>query len=181
MGFDVMDVLKNNRETCVNCKVLVEKNRELSDRIKKIEIEIQQLNIDGVRTVSDLIKKSRKTADENKRLKQRIRVSEIEAKMARKLKKWNGMLFFHQDDKGKKIPLRKTQLKVSICAYSQKDAVSLLHEHGYNNEKLHHLREYWSNCWGNSMDGIEPERGMWVEFEMGKPVKVEPRRKEGCV
>lgn len=94
--------------------------------------------------------------------------------MTRKLKKWNGLLFFTCDVQGKKIPWMKRQLPVSICAYSQKDAIKLLHEHGHT-VSLSHFRSYWSNCWGCVMDVIEPERGVWVEFNRGMPVKIEPK------
>lgn len=84
----------------------------------------------------------------------------------RKLKVWNGDLIFNEPDlEG------RPQLHVSICAYSQKDAVELLRGHGHR-VTLHEFRGYWIGCWGNSMDGIEPERGMWVEYERYVPTRI---------
>jgi hypothetical protein len=35
------------------------------------------------------------------------------------------------------------------------------------------IRDYFSDCgWGSTMDGVTPERGIWIEFEKDKPVKV---------
>jgi hypothetical protein len=75
----------------------------------------------------------------------------------RKLKVWNGMVF-----------IGRKQVPASFCAYSQKDAVALLNETGlaYTTGEI---RNYWSPCWGNSMDGIERERGLWIEMERDKP------------
>jgi len=75
----------------------------------------------------------------------------------RKLKVWNGLVW-----------LNRKQISSSICAYSQKDAVNLLNELGFS-FTLGEFRDYWPPCWGNSMDGIEPERGLWIEMERGKP------------
>jgi hypothetical protein len=52
-----------------------------------------------------------------------------------------------------------------IAAYSVEDAVRLLTElHGHEPRGIRaEIRNYWSpNCWGIVMDGITPERGIWV-------------------
>ena len=93
--------------------------------------------------------------------------------MPRKLKVWNGYLMFHRDNERKPLPGgRSCQLHTSVCAYSQKDAVELIREYGFRHMSLHEFRDYWSPCWGYSMAGIEPERGIWAEFERGKPVRL---------
>ena len=60
-----------------------------------------------------------------------------------------------------------------IAAYSLADAVRLVNEayrkiHGYEDRpdincvNVNYANNYWSKgCWGNSMDGITPERGVW--------------------
>lgn len=90
----------------------------------------------------------------------------------RKLKVWNGHLLFINSDEG---ALSKDK-HVNICAYSQEDALALLSEYGHS-MTLGYFRNYWFNCWGNSMDGIEMERGIWVEFREGIPVRLDPKDK----
>lgn len=37
-----------------------------------------------------------------------------------------------------------------------------------------YIRDYWAEgAWGNSMEGITPERGLWISFDhWAKPVRV---------
>lgn len=73
-----------------------------------------------------------------------------------KLKFWNGRWFKHQH--------------LYIAAYSQVDAVALVAEvFPKARFTLHEIQVYFSNCWGNSMDGIERERGVWVQTDNNKP------------
>ena len=79
----------------------------------------------------------------------------------KKLKIWNGGDW---DSKGGHL---------YVAAYSQKDAADLASEayrkvRGYTDRPdlkmigISEIRTYWSpNCWGNAMDGITPERGVW--------------------
>lgn len=95
------------------------------------------------------------------------------------LKLWNGRGF----------DCRHTHLYVA--AYSVADAVRVANEafrklNGYEDRPdmsrvtAHEVRVYWSEgCWGNAMDGITPERGVWQtnnEFgrtaEERKPVRL---------
>jgi hypothetical protein len=67
-----------------------------------------------------------------------------------------------------------------VAAYSMNDAVRVITEVlGYEPRGIRsELKIYWSRgCWGTPMDGITPERGMWVQQGYNfKPVKLE--RKE---
>lgn len=90
--------------------------------------------------------------------------------MTRKLKFWNYMLFVSRKPDGSSYE-RTMQLYASVCAYSQKDAIQLLAEKGHT-ISLYEFRMMWSNCWGTSMDNVEPQRGLWIEFEKDKPEKV---------
>lgn len=70
-----------------------------------------------------------------------------------------------------------------VAAYSQKDAIDLLNQAYRNGRKLedrldvhpYTLREiqiYWNKGhWGNTMDGITPERGVWRDGKWGKTPK----------
>lgn len=75
-----------------------------------------------------------------------------------------------------------------VGAYSQKDAVAIANE-AYRKIKgledrpdinpisLSEVRDYWSpGCWGISMDGVTPERGVWWSkqrtFGEEKPVRI---------
>ena len=90
--------------------------------------------------------------------------------MARKLKTWNGMLFFSKDNKGNQLEYNRMQRSAYVCAYSQKDALVLLEEFGHPTS-LYEFRGWWSDRWGNTMAGVERERGLWVDFGEG-PVRL---------
>jgi hypothetical protein len=92
--------------------------------------------------------------------------------MPKKLKVWNGGDWGHRGG------------HIFICAYSWQDAVDLANEackkvqgHG-GSFTLGYARTYWhAGCWGNSMDGVTPERGVWHAPPIaggwyGKPVRV---------
>jgi hypothetical protein len=64
-----------------------------------------------------------------------------------------------------------------VAAYSVADACRVIREcsnNGYGVET--ELRVYWSHdAWGTAMNGITPERGLWVQFERNKkPVRQMP-------
>lgn len=68
--------------------------------------------------------------------------------MARTLKKWNGRCRLSGNSK---------QGSANIAAYSQKQAAELLAKaSGCTNGSLTEIIKYFSPCWGNSMNGIEP-------------------------
>jgi hypothetical protein len=79
-----------------------------------------------------------------------------------KLKLWNGRWFKHQH--------------LYIAAYSQKDAVGVVAEvFPTARFTLHEIQTYFSPCWGNSMKGVTPERGVWVQTDDGVPERQEAK------
>lgn len=89
----------------------------------------------------------------------------------RKLKLWNGRDY---DCKG----------HLYVAGFSQQDCADLCNEayrkeNGYKGRpditpySLYEIKTMWSpGCWGNNMDGITPERGVWLQQD-GKGI---PRR-----
>lgn len=76
-----------------------------------------------------------------------------------------------------------------IAAYSIQDAADLANEayrklNGYTDRpditptSAGEIRTYWSKgCWGNAMDGITPERGVWwVKKSYGPDASGKPER-----
>lgn len=65
-----------------------------------------------------------------------------------------------------------------VCAYSKADAVRLLKEAGYETMSIVEFNTYWSKgCWGNSMDDVIPERGVWFQRKnSGGHVEGKPER-----
>jgi hypothetical protein len=61
-----------------------------------------------------------------------------------------------------------------VAAYSNKDCVELLRQAGHTIMSLYELNGWWSKgAWGNSMDGITPERGVWLQRDGdGKPERI---------
>jgi len=82
--------------------------------------------------------------------------------MAKQLKKWNG-------SSG-----RTKYGHANIAAYTQKDAIELLKKvDGFSMMNLTHFRGYYSPCWGNDMNGIEPtEPCVYIVKNYGTPQKV---------
>jgi hypothetical protein len=64
-----------------------------------------------------------------------------------------------------------------VCAHSVSDAVRLLKQVQpyYSDSQLRReIDIYWSkNCWGNAMNGITPERGLWVLWSRAREAKPE--------
>jgi len=60
-----------------------------------------------------------------------------------------------------------------VGALSQKHAVELLNRiTGHGLMTLSELQNYWSKgCWGDSMNGIKIEVGVWIQDRWNKPVK----------
>ena len=60
-----------------------------------------------------------------------------------------------------------------VAAYSRIDARRVIAEYTGSMPSDTEIRDYWSECWGIAMDGIEPVRGMWLaRWHNDKPVKV---------
>lgn len=86
--------------------------------------------------------------------------------MAKALKFWNGNPYGI-------LPSKDCFDKhVYIAAYSAEDARNVCLEAGlYANYP--NLKKYFSQCWGDSMKGITPERGIWVVVGYnGTPKKI---------
>jgi len=62
----------------------------------------------------------------------------------------------------------------NVCAFSRADARRVIATYKGTYISDRELRDYWAPCWGNSMIGIMPERGLWLETTCGisKPVRV---------
>jgi hypothetical protein len=91
--------------------------------------------------------------------------------MARKLILFNGRWMEN---------LRRRGGHAFVAAYSRADAVRVVAEVlGYEPRGMHNeIKVYWSQgAWGNTMDGITPERGIWVTYEQPrtKPERLQPK------
>jgi hypothetical protein len=80
--------------------------------------------------------------------------------MARKLKVWNGRAYGI-------LPASQWKrggepVHIYACAYSVADLQNLCDEPGLHRVPASEVRNYWSSCWGKPMQGIEPERGIWL-------------------
>jgi hypothetical protein len=90
------------------------------------------------------------------------------------LKLWNGRAYccFKPSDKRWKGSERGAS-HAYVAAYSVADALRVITEYCGHSPGRTEITKYWNEgCWGNSMDGVEPERGMWIAFERGEPVRV---------
>jgi hypothetical protein len=62
-----------------------------------------------------------------------------------------------------------------VCAKSRADVCRMLADwSGHSGRGLgSYIRDYWSaGHWGDSMNGITPERGLWIQYERAKPVRI---------
>ena len=93
----------------------------------------------------------------------------------RKLKLWNGRPYSVL----RKCEVGRDSWHVYIAAYSAEDARRLCGELGLTTPSTSELRDYFGKCWGNAMDGITPERGVWkVLGYHGKPERITLEAKE---
>ena len=61
-----------------------------------------------------------------------------------------------------------------IAAHSRADARRVVEEYCGRSPSDHEFKGYFSPCWGDVMEGVEPERGLWLQVGHGKPVQVYP-------
>ena len=103
--------------------------------------------------------------------------------MSKQLKLFNGKGWGHRqyDSKGNQI-YDETGIKFCdhayICAHSVAEAVRIVNEAtGKKIMSMYEINVYWNKeCWGNSMDGIEPEVGVWTQqFYNDKPKRIWPK------
>lgn len=103
----------------------------------------------------------------------------MSAKKEKTLKLWNGRGYCcqtHNDPRWKTVG-QNGNVHVFIAAHSMADAIRLVEAYtGYEHSSsiASEIRVYFGkNCWGTSMDGITPERGIWIKFhENEAPIKV---------
>ncbi len=70
------------------------------------------------------------------------------------------------------ITRKRTECHFYVGAYSERHAVELCIQAGEKGMSLSELRTYWSKgCWGDAMNGIEPQIGVWSVEGWNKPVK----------
>jgi hypothetical protein len=104
-------------------------------------------------------------------------------KKLKKLKIWNGRGWgvARYDKNGNHIidPTGKEYCDhVFVCAHSVVEVVRIVNEvAGYNVINAHEVNVYWhKDCWGNTMNGIEPELGVWtIQHYSDKPKRVYPK------
>ncbi len=89
----------------------------------------------------------------------------------RKLKVWNGRGYCCKKWVDKRWAGAETR-HAYVCAYSRADARRVIAEYCGQIPPDSELKEFWSECWGNSMEGIKRERGLWIEFKNNIPTKV---------
>jgi len=85
----------------------------------------------------------------------------------KKLKLWNGRSYG--------VIGSVIDSHINVAAYSRVDVRRLCLEAGLNDPGDTEIKEYWSECWGNSMSGITPERGIWLKTR-GVVVQIYPKK-----
>jgi len=96
--------------------------------------------------------------------------------MPRKLKVWNGLCInrksIKDDPRWTVVAFNQTP-SMYVCAYSRADARRVVGEYFARIPSESEAKNSWSGCWGRKMDGIEPERGLWIQFDQSEtPVRV---------
>ena len=89
----------------------------------------------------------------------------------RKLRVWNGRGYDcrkRDDPRWEKLGFGDAP-HANICAYSRADARRVVGEYSGDDMSDAEIKEYWAECWGNSMNGIKRERGLWLEFNSNEP------------
>ena len=90
----------------------------------------------------------------------------------RKLRIWNGRGYIVRDPNHDPRWKNTRTGSVYIAAYSRADAAKVMAEYlgrmpqGADYEIKTFFHE---GAWGNSMEGIQPERGMWIQFSDNYP------------
>jgi hypothetical protein len=97
----------------------------------------------------------------------------------RKLKIWNGnaQVIVPPDLARRKGLRHNSYVHAYGCAASRADLCRMLAEwSGAAGSINSYIRDYWhEGAWGNSMTGIEPERGLWIAWDFkSKPERVWP-------
>jgi hypothetical protein len=95
-------------------------------------------------------------------------------RQSKKLKLWNGRLYHYDKANGKYLGHKdpfKSKLAMwthcYVCATSEKQIVEMFLKIGIHGVTLNEIRVYWSKgCWGNPMDGVTPEIGIWASHDI---------------
>ena len=93
--------------------------------------------------------------------------------MAKELKLWNGRAYvLRRPDDAMWAEVRENAYQnACVAAYSRADARRVIAEYCGSDIGDSELRDYWSQGWGNSMQNVTPERGLWIDVGKG-PVRV---------
>ena len=87
--------------------------------------------------------------------------------MAKELKIWNGRPY------GVLPPSQWKDSHIFVAAFSIVDARRVCVEVGGSDPGYSEIKNYWSSgCWGNAMEGIPIERGVWVQYGRETPIKL---------
>lgn len=96
----------------------------------------------------------------------------------KKLKVWNGnaQLFVPTLEAKRRGLRHNSYVHAYGCAPSRAALCRIVEEWSSRCPSLYsYIRDYWhEGAWGDSMNGIEPEVGLWVSYEHGKPERVWP-------
>jgi hypothetical protein len=97
----------------------------------------------------------------------------------RKLKIWNGnaQTFVPCDEARRRGLRHNIYVHAFGCAPSRAELCRMLTAWSGGGRALDaYIRDYWSEgAWGNSMTGVVPEYGLWVQYDRhDKPEKVWP-------
>lgn len=94
--------------------------------------------------------------------------------MSRTLKVYNGRHYCcrSSDPIWDDVP-QNSLARIYAAAYSRADLRRLITEYRGIDPGLTELRDYWSNAWGKRMEGVVPERGIWlVKNHESDPVRI---------
>ena len=81
----------------------------------------------------------------------------------KKIKLYNGLLIgkFSDPQKGN----FRVEFHAYVGAYSVRHAVEMINQKScelFMNVTINYVSKYWNKCWGDSMNGIEPQIGLWI-------------------
>lgn len=99
-------------------------------------------------------------------------------KKEKELKLWNGRGIVcrnHKDDRWKSDNHNvRHSAHAFVAAYSRADARRIIESYTGCPVPDSEIVQYWSaGHWGNTMNGIQPERGLWIAFDgHSNPIKV---------
>lgn len=92
---------------------------------------------------------------------------------AKQLKLWNGRAYALRRAKDPMWEgVRHNDYQTAcVAAYSRADARRVIYEYCGMDIGDPELRDYWNSGWGDRMQNVTPERGLWIDLGKG-PVRV---------